>query len=78
MSRLVNDTQVINDMFGQGLMRILSMSLTLVGIIISMISLNWRLALASFAVLPLFWLPPITFRAACALPFARRARPSAR
>jgi ATP-binding cassette, subfamily B, multidrug efflux pump len=61
MSRLVNDTQVINDMFGQGLMRILRMSLTLVGIIISMISLNWRLALASYAVLPVILLATYYF-----------------
>lgn len=53
MSRLVNDTQVINDMFGPGLVRLLRMVLGLVGIIISMVSLNWRLALASYAVLPL-------------------------
>jgi ATP-binding cassette, subfamily B, multidrug efflux pump len=53
MSRLVNDTQVINDMFGPGLVRMLRMVLGLVGIIISMLSLNWRLALASYAVLPL-------------------------
>jgi ABC-type multidrug transport system fused ATPase/permease subunit len=61
MSRLVNDTQVINDMFGQGLMRILRMSLTLVGIIISMISLNWRLALASYAVLPIILVATVFF-----------------
>ena len=53
MSRLINDTQVINDMFGQGLMRVLRMGLTMVGIILSMIALNWRLALASYLVLPI-------------------------
>lgn len=52
MSRLVNDTQVINQMFGEGLMRGLRMTLSLVGIVISMISINWRLALASYAILP--------------------------
>jgi len=53
MSRLVNDTQVINDAFGGSLMRILRMSLTLGGIVVSMVSLNWRLALVSYSVLPL-------------------------
>ena len=52
MSRLINDTQVINDMFGPGLMRILRMGLTLVGIIVSMVALNWRLAAAAYAILP--------------------------
>ena len=53
MSRLINDTQVINDMFGAGLMRVLGMVLSLIGIIFAMFALNWRLTLAAFAVLPL-------------------------
>ncbi|MGD8998120.1 MAG: ABC transporter transmembrane domain-containing protein, partial [Anaerolineae bacterium] len=52
MSRLVNDTEVINQVFSGGIVRLASMSLTLIGIVISMLGLNWRLALASFAVLP--------------------------
>jgi len=52
MSRLVNDTQIINQVLGGGIVRLLSTSLSLVGIIISMLSLNWRLALVSFTVLP--------------------------
>ena len=61
MSRLVNDTQVINQVFGPSLMRVLRMGLTLVGIIVSMIALNWRLALASYAVLPVIVLVTIYF-----------------
>jgi ABC-type multidrug transport system fused ATPase/permease subunit len=61
MSRLINDTQVINDMFGQGLMRVLRMSLSLVGIVIAMVALNWRLALASYAVLPIILAVTIYF-----------------
>jgi ABC-type multidrug transport system fused ATPase/permease subunit len=56
MSRLTSDTQVINDMFGQGLMRLLRMALGLIGIVIAMISLNWRLALAAFGILPVILL----------------------
>ncbi len=52
MSRLVNDTQVINQVFSGGIVRLASMGLSLFGIVISMLSLNWRLALASFSVLP--------------------------
>jgi len=62
----VNDTQVINQIFGEGLMRVLRMSLTLVGILISMIALNWRLALVSYAMLPVMLL--VTFS------FSRRVR----
>ena len=66
MSRLSNDTQVINDMFGPGLMRVLRMVLGLVGIAISMLALNWRLALASYAILPIISLATASF--------SRRAR----
>lgn len=52
MSRLTSDTQVINDMFGPDLMRLLRMLLSLIGIVIAMVTLNWRLALAAFAILP--------------------------
>lgn len=61
MSRLTNDTQVINQMFGEGLLRALGTALTLVGIVISMISLNWRLALASYAILPVILVVTIFF-----------------
>ncbi len=66
MSRLVNDTQVINQAFGFGIVRLASMSLRLVGIVAAMLLLNWRLALASFAVLPLMILTTTVF--------SRRAR----
>jgi ABC-type multidrug transport system fused ATPase/permease subunit len=52
MSRLVNDTQVVNDVFGQSIVRLLSMSLTLLGIAVTMVWRNWALALAGLAVLP--------------------------
>jgi len=54
MSRLVNDTQVIADVFGPGIIHILRSSLTLVGVFTSMMLLNWRLSLVSFIVLPVF------------------------
>jgi len=66
MSRLVNDTQVINQVIGGGIIRLLSMSLSLIGIVVSMLSLNWRLALVSFTVLPLMVLATSAF--------SRRAR----
>jgi len=66
MSRLVNDTQVINDVFGPGITRLLRMVLGMVGIVISMVTLNWRLSLASYAALPLVVVVTIIF--------SRRAR----
>ena len=61
MSRLINDADVINQVFGPGLMRILRLSLTLVGIVVSMITLNWRLALASYSILPIILLATVYF-----------------
>ena len=61
MSRLVNDTQVINQVFSGGIVRLTGMSLSLVGIIAAMLGLNWRLALVSFTVLPVMILTTTVF-----------------
>ncbi len=66
MSRLVNDTDVINQAFSGGIAGFASIGLTLVGILISMVSLNWRLALVSFVVLPVMMV--------CTNFFSHRAR----
>jgi ATP-binding cassette subfamily B multidrug efflux pump len=66
MSRLVNDTQVINQVFTMGIVRLLSVSLNLIGIVVTMVSRKWDLALASFAILPVMLLTTTVF--------ARRAR----
>ena len=71
MSRLVNDTQVINQVFGGGVTRLASMSLTLVGIVVSMLGLNWRLALASFTVLPVMILTTTVFSRRARIAFRR-------
>ena len=49
MSRLVNDTDVINQVFSGGIIRLASISLALIGIPVSMLALNWRLALVDHA-----------------------------
>jgi ABC-type multidrug transport system fused ATPase/permease subunit len=66
MSRLVNDTQVINQVFSGGVVRLLSFSLTLVGIVITMFSFKWDFALVSFSILPIMLLATSAF--------AKRAR----
>lgn len=52
MSRLVNDTDVLNQIFSQGLIQVLGSVFGLAGILIAMLALDWRLALASFIVIP--------------------------
>lgn len=66
MSRLANDTDVINHVLGVGLTRLVSSALLLVGILIAMVALNWRLALLSFTLLPAMFFATIFF--------SRRAR----
>jgi len=66
MSRLVNDTQVINQMFTQGIVRLLSMSLGIVSVVIAMFTLQWDYALVSFSLLPVMIVATTLF--------ARRAR----
>ena len=66
MSRLVNDTQVINQVFTMGIVRLLSISLNLIGIVVTMVSRKWDLALVSFSVVPVMLLTTSFF--------ARRAR----
>jgi ATP-binding cassette, subfamily B, multidrug efflux pump len=53
MSRLVNDTDVLNQLFSQGIMQVVGSMFSLVGILVAMLVLDWRLALASFVVIPI-------------------------
>ena len=56
MSRLVNDIDVINNFFSQGLMQAVGALFGLVGVMVAMIALEWRLALATLAILPVMLL----------------------
>jgi ATP-binding cassette subfamily B multidrug efflux pump len=70
MTRITSDVQALYDMFTEGVVAIVGDVVTLFGIIIIMLVLNWKLALATFLVLPiLVW---ITFE------FKRRVRDSYR
>jgi len=53
ITRLTSDVDALNDLLTQGLVSILGDAVTLVGIVIVMLILNWRLALVSLAVLPI-------------------------
>jgi ATP-binding cassette, subfamily B, multidrug efflux pump len=56
MSRLVNDIEAINTFISQSLIQMIGALFALVGIIIAMFLLDWRLALASLSVVPLMFL----------------------
>ncbi len=56
MTRLTNDVDSLNEMFTSGAISILGDIVTLIGVAIAMLIINWQLALVTFVVLPpLYW-----------------------
>ncbi|HLT19753.1 MAG TPA: ABC transporter transmembrane domain-containing protein, partial [Thermomicrobiales bacterium] len=53
MSRLQNDVSVIDMLFTEGLIRVATDLILLVGIVVLMLYLNWQLALVAFGVMPI-------------------------
>jgi ATP-binding cassette subfamily B protein len=53
MTRVTTDVDVINDMFTSGVVSVFGDVFTLLGIMIVLLTMNWKLALVTFAVLPL-------------------------
>jgi ATP-binding cassette subfamily B multidrug efflux pump len=53
MTRVTTDVDVLNDLFTSGVVSVFGDVFTLVGIMIVLLTMNWRLALIAFAVLPL-------------------------
>jgi len=62
MTRVTSDVDVLNDLFTAGVVAIFGDVFTLLGIMIVMLSMDWKLALASFVVLPLIVLVTQWFR----------------
>jgi ABC-type multidrug transport system fused ATPase/permease subunit len=52
VSRMANDTSVIDRVLRMGAVRMLQAFLQVIGILIAMLALSWRMALVSFTVLP--------------------------
>ena len=62
MTRVTSDVDVLNDLFTSGVVTIFGDVFTLIGIMAMMLIMDWRLALVSFAVLPLIALVTQWFR----------------
>src|SRR5882672_4812295 len=62
MTRVTSDVDVLNDLFTSGVVTVFSDVLPLIGIMVMMIWMNWRLALVAFCVLPLIVLVAQWFR----------------
>jgi len=52
MTRVLNDVEAINEMFTSGVVAILGDVLTLTGVVIIMLGMNWKLAMVTFALVP--------------------------
>ena len=66
MTRILNDVEAVSEMFASGAVAILGDVVTVAGIVVVMLAMNWRLALVTFALVPLL--------AASAAYFRRQAR----
>jgi len=64
VTRVTTDIDVLNDMFASGVVAVFGDFFTLVSIMAVMLKLDWRLALLTFAVLPLIILATALFRKA--------------
>ena len=62
MTRVTSDVDVLNDLFTSGVVTVFGDVFTLVGIMVVMLWMNWRLALVAFCVLPLIVLITQWFR----------------
>jgi ATP-binding cassette subfamily B protein len=62
MTRVTTDVDVLNEMFTSGVVTVFGDVFTLLGIMIVMLMMDWRLALVSFLVLPLIGLVTQWFR----------------
>jgi len=62
VTRNVSDIETIADIFGQGIASIIGDILQLIGIVILMFYLNWKLTLVSLATLPFLFLTTYVFK----------------
>jgi ATP-binding cassette subfamily B multidrug efflux pump len=62
ITRVTTDVDVLNEMFSAGIVSIFGDVFTLVGILIAMMVLNWRLGLVTMSVVPLIFVTTAVFR----------------
>ncbi|HET6365925.1 MAG TPA: ABC transporter ATP-binding protein [Pseudomonadales bacterium] len=62
MTRVLNDVEAINELFTSGVVAIVGDVVTLTGVVIILLSLNWKLALVTFALVPVLVLGAAYFR----------------
>ena len=55
MTRVMGDVQVLNELFTSGVITIFANLLTIIGIMVAMVLMHWKLALVTFTVLPIIF-----------------------
>ena len=71
VTRVTTDVDVLNDLFSSGVVAIFGDFFTLLSIMVVMLKVNWKLALLTFAVLPVIALITASFRRAVRESFRR-------
>jgi ATP-binding cassette subfamily B protein len=66
ISRLTNDVEALDQLVSDGLATLIQSGLTLIGVLVILIVLDWHLALLTFLVLPLLLIGGVLFRIASA------------
>jgi ATP-binding cassette subfamily B multidrug efflux pump len=62
LTRITNDVQALNEMFTTGVIEVFGDIFMLLGIVIAMLAINWKLALVVFSVLPILFAVTMIFR----------------
>jgi ATP-binding cassette, subfamily B, multidrug efflux pump len=62
MTRILGDVEAVGELFSSGVVSVLGDVVTLVGVVVAMLVLDWRLALVTFAVVPLLVGVAVYFR----------------
>jgi ABC-type multidrug transport system fused ATPase/permease subunit len=62
ISRMTNDIEALNQLISDGIVTLFSNVLTLFGVVVILLLLDWRLALITFSVLPLLLITSVVFR----------------
>jgi ATP-binding cassette subfamily B multidrug efflux pump len=62
MTRVTTDVDAVNELFTSGVVSVFGDLFALVGIMVVMVALDWRLALVTFSVIPLFFVVTNWFR----------------
>ncbi|MFQ5521352.1 MAG: ABC transporter ATP-binding protein, partial [Candidatus Methylomirabilia bacterium] len=63
MTRILNDVEAVSEVFSAGLVAIVGDALMLTGVVVVMMGMNWKLALATFSLVPLLFVVAAFFRA---------------